>query len=239
MAVAASSRPRVTVDGKFFRLGEKKFYVKGVAYGPFAPNAAGQLFASPEQTATDFAQIRELGANLIRIYQVPAKWFLDLAAAQNLKVLIDIPWNRQLCFLDSSEHRAAACDAVRQAVFSCARHPAVFAFSVANEIPPDIVRWSGTRAVADFIDDLIQEAKRVDSDCLCTFTNYPPTEFLRPQSVDFVCFNVYLHQPQPFKNYLARLQMLAEARPLLLGEVGIDSLREGEDRKCEMLQWQI
>jgi len=53
--------------------------------------------------------------------------------------------------------------------------------------------------VADFIDDLIQEAKRVDSDCLCTFTNYPPTEFLRPQSVDFVCFNVYLHQPQPFR----------------------------------------
>jgi GT2 family glycosyltransferase len=227
------------VDGKFFRLGEKKFYVKGVAYGPFAPNAAGQPFASPEQTAGDFDQIRELNANLIRVYHVPSRWFLDLAAARNLKILIDIPWNKQLCFLDSSEYRAAACDAVRQAVFSCARHPAVFAFSVANEIPPDVVRWSGTKAVADFIDDLIHEAKRVDSECLCTFTNYPPTEFLRPQAVDFVCFNVYLHQPQPFKNYLARLQMLAESKPLLLGEVGIDSLREGEDRKCEMLEWQI
>ena len=77
MAVV-SSNPRVSVDGKFFRLGEKKFYVKGVAYGPFAPNAAGQPFASPEQTAKDFAQIRELGANLIRIYHVPSKWFLDL-----------------------------------------------------------------------------------------------------------------------------------------------------------------
>ena len=55
MAVAASSGPRVSVDGKFFRLGDKKFYVKGVAYGPFEPNAAGQPFASPEQTAADFA----------------------------------------------------------------------------------------------------------------------------------------------------------------------------------------
>src|SRR5207237_547332 len=80
MPVAASSLPRVSVDGKFFRLGEKKFYVRGVAYGPFAPNAAGQPFASPEQTAADFDQIRELNANLIRVYHVPSTWFLDLAA---------------------------------------------------------------------------------------------------------------------------------------------------------------
>jgi len=111
MAVAVSSRPRVTVDGKFFRLGEKKFYVKGVAYGPFPPNAAGQPFASPEQTAKDFAQIRELGANLVRVYHVPARWFLDLAGEYDLKVLIDVPWNKQLCFLDSNEHREAARDA--------------------------------------------------------------------------------------------------------------------------------
>jgi hypothetical protein len=239
MAVAASSKPRVSVDGKFFRLGEKKFYVKGVAYGPFAPNAAGQPFASPEQTAADFAQIRELGANLIRIYHVPAKWFLDLASEHKLKMLIDIPWNKHLCFLDSAELRAHAHETVRRAVFSCARHPAVFGYSVANEIPVDIARWSGARAVADFIDGLVQEAKLADPQCLCTFTNYPPTEYLRPQSIDFVCFNVYLHEEGPFRNYLARLQMLADAKPLLLGELGIDSLREGEARQAEMLRWQV
>jgi O-antigen biosynthesis protein len=239
MAVAASSAPRVSVDGKFFRLGEKKFCAKGLAYGPFAPNSAGQPFASPEQTASDFAQIRELGANLIRVYHVPAKWFLDLAAEHKLKVLIDIPWNQHLCFLDSPAQRGEACEAVRRAVFACARHPAVFAFSVANEVPPDIVRWSGAQAVADFIDDLVHAAKRADPECLCAFTNYPPTEFLRPQSVDFLCFNVYLHQRQSFENYLARLQMLAESKPLLLGELGIDSLREGEVGQSAMLEWQI
>src|SRR6266446_6147935 len=150
MAVAVSFGSRVSVDGKFFRLGEKKFYVKGAAYGPFAPNAAGQFFAAPEQTAMDFAQIRELGANLVRVYHVPAKWFLDLAAEHGLKVLVDVPWNEQRCFLDSASARAGACEAVRRAVFACARHPAVFAVSVANEIPSDIVRWSGARAVADF-----------------------------------------------------------------------------------------
>src|SRR5436189_1143865 len=133
--------PRVNVDGKFFRLGTSKFFVKGVTYGPFAPNAAGQPFASPEQTAADFASIRELGANTLRVYAVPAKWFLDLAHEHGLKVLVDVPWSKDVCFLDSASLRAQARDAVRRAVYSCGRHPALFALSVANEIAPDIVRW--------------------------------------------------------------------------------------------------
>ncbi len=196
-------------------------------------------FATPEQTARDFAQIRELGANLIRVYYVPPRWLLDLAEQQGLKVLVDIPWNKHLCFLDSAKQRHEAREAVREAARTCAGHPALFAYSVANEIAPDVVRWSGARAVAEFIDELVAEAKALDPGCLCTFTNYPPTEFLRPQSVDFLCFNVYLHHQQPFKNYLARLQMIADAKPLVLGEFGIDSVREGEPRKCEILSWQI
>lgn len=241
MAAAVLSPARVSVDGKFFRLGEKKFYVKGVAYGPFAPSAAPDLsgFATAEQTARDFAQIRQLGANLVRVYHVPSRWFLDLASEHGLKVLVDVPWNKHLCFIDSPVEQERAREAVRRAVYSCNRHPAVFAFSIANEIPTEIVRWSGARAVAAFIDELVQEAKSVDPDCLCTFTNYPPTEFLRPQSVDFVCFNVYLHQEPALKSYLSRLQMMSEAKPLLLGEFGVDSTREGEARQAEMLAWQI
>ncbi len=239
MAVA-SSRARVSVDGKFFRLGARKFYVKGVAYGPFPPNAAGQCFASPEQTAADFAKIRELGANVIRIYHVPARWFLDLAAEHDLKVWIDIPWNKQLCFLDAPAYRDAARQAVQRAVYACGRHTAVFAYSIANEIPADIVRWSGANAVAEFVDELVLEAKKIDPEGLCTFTNYPPTEFLRPECIDFATFNVYLHNEQPFKNYLARLQMqAADTKPLVLGEIGIDSLRESEVGQAEMLRWQL
>ena len=238
MAVAGSGS-RVGVDGKFFRLGITKFFVKGISYGPFAPNPAGQPFASPEQTAADLALIQELGANLIRIYAVPGKWFLDLALQHGLRVLVDVPWNKDACFLDSADTRASARDAVRRAIYLCARHPALFALSVANEIPSDIVRWSGARAVGNFIDELVLEVKGVDADCLCTFTSFPSIEFLRPATLDFVCYNVYLHQEQAFKNYLARLQMQADSKPLLLGEFGIDSVREGEERKCQTLQWQI
>jgi O-antigen biosynthesis protein len=238
MASSVSAQPRVVVDGKFFRLGENKFFVKGIVYGPFAPNALGQPFASPEQTAADLNQIVELGANVIRVYDVPPRWLLDMALERKLKVFIDVPWSRHLCF-DSAERREQARKAVREAVYACANHAAVFAYSIANEIPADIVRWTGAKSVSNFIDELIAEAKHADPGCLCTFSNFPPTEFLNPLSVDFVCFNVYLHNEQPFKNYLARLQMTAESKPLVLGEFGIDSLREGEARKCEMLSWQI
>src|SRR5262252_6933706 len=69
---------RVRRDGKFFRLGAEKFYVKGVTYGPFEPNRDGDPFPNPERAASDFAQIIDLGANCVRIYHVPPLWFLDL-----------------------------------------------------------------------------------------------------------------------------------------------------------------
>src|SRR4029077_9279822 len=135
------------------------------------PTADGSTFAPREQTARDFAQIRELGANLVRVYHVPPLWLLDLAQEHGLKLLVDIPWSSHLCFLDSEQLKNGARAAVRDAVRGCAKHPAVFAYSVANEIAPDLVRWSGARAVADFIDELVAEAKAVDPDCLCTYTN--------------------------------------------------------------------
>lgn len=236
---SSTSSLRVRVDGKFFRLGEQKFFPKGVTYGPFAPNAAGERFASREQTLKDFAQIKELGANTLRLYHVPPHWFLDLAQEHGLKLLVDVPWCKERLFLEDREHRQQAKAAVRDAVAMCARHPAVFAFSIVNEIASDIVRWNGARAVAQFIEELVTEAKEIDPECLCTFGNFPPSEFLRPQNIDFHCFNIYLHQRRAFENYLARLQMIADSKPLIIGETGIDSLREGEEHKCEMLSWQI
>jgi glycosyltransferase involved in cell wall biosynthesis len=239
MAVSSESPDRVSVDGRFFRLGARKFHVKGITYGPFAPNAQGEMFASPEQTARDLQQITELGANVVRLYHVPPRWLLDLVAERGLKVLIDIPWAKHLCFLDSPQSMRAALGAVRDAVQATRRHPAVFAYSVVNEISAEIVRWSGVGRVQKFIDALVAEAKQVDPNCLCTFSSFPPTEFLQSESIDFVCFNVYLHQPKAYAAYLDRLQTLAGGKPLVLGEFGMDSLRHGEAEKCEFLEWQI
>jgi GT2 family glycosyltransferase len=232
---SGTSRARVTVDGKFFRAGTRKFHPKGVAYGPFAPNGAGECLAGPEQTRWDFALIRELGANLLRVYTVPPAWFLDLAQEHDLRLLVDVPWNKQARVLDAPAARNAVRETVRHAARACARHPAVFAISVVNELPPDVVRWSGAAAVEAFLDELAAEVKAVVPECLCTFGNYPTTEFLRPRGMDFACFNVYLHDRRVLRNYLARLQTLADTRPLVLGEFGMDAMREGEARQAALV----
>ena len=65
---------------------------------------------------------------------------------------------------------------------------------------------------------------------------FPTTEYLQPRDIDFVCFNVYLHDEQVFRNYLSRLQNIAGEKPLMLGEYGIDTLREHtEEQQAEIL----
>ncbi len=153
MPTTPVSQSRPTVSGKFFRLGEAKFYLKGVTYGPFRPGPDGRQF---------LARPRRRG-----IWRWPANWAPTCCASitcrragswiwreLGLKLLIDIPWSKHLCFLDSPAVQDEACAAVRAAVQSCARHPAVFAYSVVNELPPDIVRWSGAAAVENFLDEL-------------------------------------------------------------------------------------
>ena len=90
-----------------------------------------------------------------------------------------------------------------------------------------------------FIDELVRAAKAADPELLCTFGNFPPTEFLTAREIDFHCFNVYLHAQRSFENYLARLQMLADVKPLVLGEFGVDTLHEGDQRQSEILAWKI
>ena len=142
---AGRGSERVRVDGKFLRRGTAKFWVKGVTYGPFAPNAAGFQLPEAPQIEADFRQLRELGANTLRVYHVPPRTFLDQAQAHGLKVLVDVPWSKHRCFLDNRADRETGRKAVREAARSCREHPALLALSVANEIPPDVARWSGPR----------------------------------------------------------------------------------------------
>lgn len=227
---------RVRRDGKFFRLGAEKFFVKGVTYGPFAPDAFGHHLPPPEQVRRDFAQIRAMNANCVRIYHRPPPWFLDLAHECGVRVFLDVAWPKNMTFVGDEEVTRKAHEAVRAAARECGNHPAVFAISVVNEIPPDIVRYVGREKVEAFVDDLVAIVKEEAPHCLATFANFPTTEYLNPRSVDFVCYNVYLHDPAVFRNYLARLQMIANDKPLILGEYGIDTHREKtEDEQAQIL----
>ena len=224
---------------KFFFERDQKFFAKGVTYGPFAPDAEGAHFGTPEKAQSDFRLMTQAGVNLIRVYYVPPKWFLDLCEEFQLRALISIPWSEHLEFLNDRKVRRDAERAVAEGVGQNAGHNAVFGYLVGNEIPSTMVRWLGPRQVTEFVENLINIGREEDDSALFSYASYPPTEYLLPQNSDFVTFNVYLHRQSDFESYLARLQNLAEEKPLLLGEFGMDTIRHSEDDQAEMLRWHI
>ncbi|HEY8517153.1 MAG TPA: glycosyltransferase [Candidatus Binatia bacterium] len=238
-AAPAGALERVRVSGKFFFAGKEKLYVKAVSYGPFRPTEDGTPFPTRERVREDFRLMRELGANAFRTFTPPPIWLLDLAAEHGLRAIVGVPWAQQVCFLDDPPIMRDARRRIADAARAVGKHPAVLALFVGNETPPDIVRWHGPERVQSFLRTLYEEAKGAAPDTLVSYANFPPTEYLDLDFLDFLSFNVYLHREPDFRRYLMRLQNLAEDRPLFLSEFGIDSIREGRDKQAEILGWQV
>ena len=226
---------RVLVHGKQFARGGEPLRLRGVTYGPFAPDRDGQPFPTRRRVGDDLASLEALGANSIRVYHVPPEWFLDLADERGMTIFLDIPWPSRVCFLGSRRARADARRSVRRAAEAGRDHPSILAYSIGNEIPTDIIRWSGTRRVERFLEELQDAVKQADPDGLVTYASYPPTEYLELRFLDFATFNVYLHDHTAFRDYLFRLQNLIGDRPLVLGEFGLDTLRHGEGEQAGLL----
>ena len=229
---------RPSVGGKFLFAGDQKLFVRGVTYGTFRPGADGAEY-DPEMVERDFAAMAANGINTIRVYTTPPRWLLDTALRHGLRVMVGLPWEQHIAFLDSRRQPESIEQRVRAGVAQCAGHPAVLCYAVGNEIPSSIVRWHGAHKIERFLARLCRAVKEEDPGALVTYVNYPSTEYLRLDFIDIVCFNVYLESQEALAAYIARLQNLAGDRPLLLAEIGLDSRRNGEDIQAETLDWQV
>jgi hypothetical protein len=229
----------IRVRAKFFFEGDRKWFIKGVTYGPFAPDAAGDFVGDAEKARRDFTLMQELGINLLRVYHIPPRWFLDLAKVFRLRVLISIPWAEHVEFLNQPKMRRLIERTIRDGVAKNRGHEAIFGYYVGNEIPYAMVRWLGAQRVIEFVEKLIRIAREADPRPLYSYASYPPTEYLLPSNVDFVSYNVYLERQRDFEKYLARLQNLAEDRPLIFGEFGLDTIRKPEEEQAAVLSWHL
>ena len=230
---------RIRAASKFFFEGDRKFFIKGVTYGPFKPDAKGDYLGRPEQVEVDLRLMREIGLNVLRIYHAPPEWFLEKCANAGMRVLITLPWEKHIEFLRERKVRDQIARTVRLTVKRYAGNPAVLGYLVGNEISSTMARWLGVRQVLEFVEHLVRIGRAVDPGVLFSYATFPPTEYLLPQNVDFFCFNVYLHNQRDFERYLLRLQNLTEERPLVLGEFGMDTVRHSQDEQAEMLGWHI
>ena len=108
-----------------------------------------RAFPSAEQLREDLLHMQQIGINSIRTYHVPPEWVLELTNKHDINVFVDIPWATHLCFLESAalqrEARQAVEDVCRR---GRAQVQAPWRTALAIEIPPNIVRWHGTRRVS-------------------------------------------------------------------------------------------
>lgn len=230
---------RPTVRGKFLYVGDDKFFVRGVTYGTFRPDEDGWQYPDPETVDKDFARMVENGFNSVRTYVAPPVWFLDKAQKHGLFVMVGLWWEQFIMFLDDKRLKLSIERKIRESIRSYAGHPAVLCYAIGNEIPSSIVRYYGAGRIEKFIETLYRIAKSEDPDALVTYVNYPTTEYLQLPFMDLACFNVYLETKDRLESYLPRLQNLVNDKPLLMGEIGFDSLSNGEDKQAEVLDWQI
>lgn len=234
-----NSPERTSVKGKFLYNGNEKFYIKGVTYGTFAPGENGSQFPPVEVIIKDFAQMAQNGINAVRTYTTPSLAILDLALNYGLKVMVGLPWEQHINFLDTTERKNDIIKRIKNDVISCKKHPAILCYTIGNEIPAPMVRWYGKRKIEGFLKCLFKAAKQADPEGLVTYVNYPTTEYLDLSFLDFDCFNVYLETPEKLGKYISRLHNLSGDRPLVLAEIGLDSLRNGHEKQSEVMDWQI
>jgi len=231
--------PRPVIRGKFFYVGQKKIYIRGVTYGPFRPDETGNCYHTPKVVKQDFSLMAANNINAVRVYTVPPRWLLDIAQQYGIWVMVGLEWEQYFTFLDYRGMVKTIDKRIQSGVQNCAGHPAVLCYALGNEIPAPIVRWYGSRRTERFIHHLYRLVKTEDPEGLVTYVNYPTTEYLRLPFIDFLSFNVYLEERDRLEAYLPRLQNFAGDRPLVMAEIGLDSQRNGENLQAGSLDWQV
>ena len=230
---------RLVARGKYLFDGERKFYARGVSYGPFPENSRGERYPEPERVAADFALMNQMGANVVRCYVPPPPWLLEEAIRHNLRLMVGIPWPFHMAFLDSREMaadiRARFARASRISANTATRF---WPTASATRFAPTSPDGTGRARSAIFSRELYDIGKQADPAGLFTYSNYPTTEYLDLSFLDFVCFNVYLHREEDYRRYLTHLMAATGERPLMLSETGMDTIREGEEHQAELLAWQ-
>jgi GT2 family glycosyltransferase len=238
--ISQRSQRRPQVRGKFLFVGNEKLYVRGVTYGAFQPDAAKREYQDLSVIDRDFAQMVASGMDTVRIpHTMPPRHLLDIAAKHGLRVMVGLSAEQYAGYLIDTKKAPDIEAEIRAKVRSCAKHPALLCYALGNEIPAQLVRWIGPVRVERYLRSLYRAVKEEDPEGLVTYVNYPTTEYLRLPFLDLVSFNVYLETQERLEAYLGRLQTIADERPLLLSELGLDSLRNGREEQARVIDWQV
>lgn len=224
--------PALKTDGKFFRLGSERIWLRCVTYGPFPPDRE-------ISHRKELEKIRSANFNAIRVFSLPDQALLDAAAEAGLFVFAGLDWRQYEDFISRPALFSAAIIRLSEWLNTHAHHSALACVYVGNEIPSDLVRWMGPDHVRKSLENLIDIGRGIAPHLLFAYANYPSTEYLELENADFTAFNIYLENKDAFVSYVRRLQNIAGDRPLVISEFGLDSLRNSPEAQAEAFSWAL
>lgn len=219
------------IRAKYFRAGDEAVLIKAVAFGPFPAGT----FA--EEGMAHLKQIRDhLGANAIRLNEVPSLEFMHHCAGVGLRVFIAIPREFTVELFRDRSAMEKADEVFLETILRFRGHPALAGYFVGCGIDATLVRWVGPDRVIEELERIIDLGHAHHSGGLFAYANSPDTENILPQNQDFVAFDFSPDSKDSVAPTLAKLQNLAEDRPLLLSAAGVDSRIHGEEGQAELLR---
>ncbi len=243
------------IRGKYLFENGIKFQIKGIAYGNFDPTDTknGTFFLNREETKRDFELIKKANINTIRIYQKPPEYLMEEAQSAGLRVILTLFVDYTTDNIDFKDPKTIHLykELTKDLVNFGKKYDNVLLYLLGTEIPAINLERKGIIEIEDFIkkqgqknfENLIYEmhksAKETDPECFTSYSNFPPTEFLNLSFLDIITFDVYLHTEKELQDYLSKLQNYAGSKPLLIGELGIDALHEGEKFQADTLLWSL
>lgn len=228
----------VGIRGKDIFVDNRRFFIKGINYGPWRPGTGpskGYAYPSPALIESDLKLIRELHANTIFVTD-PPDYVLDLAKKYDLKVIYGfyVDW----WTIGSNQQ---AVQKIQQRVTHLRNKSALLGWSLGNEVPPAVIEQRGQKTIENGLKQLYLAVKAVDGTHFVTHSNWPVTKYLDFHFLDVISFNVYpLWPPEVvalgFGNYIEKvLQPIAGGKPLLMSEFGANSLEAGEEGQARLI----
>lgn len=116
-------------------IGNKPFYIRGVAYNTGHDWRDGNLPLTRKQLEYDFRMMKEMGANSLRRYDAGLydRNILDVAEEEGLKVQYGFWFDPQIDYYRDTAQVQEYIERVENTVREFKDHPAIFAWSIGNE----------------------------------------------------------------------------------------------------------
>lgn len=183
-----------------FLLNGEKLFLRGTQRHE---DHAGYAAAIPDAiTRQEMTMIREMGANFIRLAHYPqAELVLDLCDELGLIVWEELPWCR--AGVGDEAMRVNARDLLRLMIEQHYNHPSIAYWSLGNEEDwPDIYPGDGKLTVPQFMQELQDEAHRLDPSRMTSFRRCKTATQIPDVYSPSIWAGWYNHTYQDYQNML-------------------------------------